>query len=271
MRRMPDKPSSIRRDCLPGFRGGRLAVLLAKTEAGNAGTTGLGRPVRAEIIVQNEPNSSIADCGLGIVDWGQTCGGTPAPWLRFAHFALWGPADQPNWVRFAQSASPARDAEPIRPERPEMGADGRGHRGRNVQNKANSHQREPMLSVGRKAGYEGFSLTTGGEKQSQFAGSRRVRGSRRTGKKDCFVAWLLAMTDPGERAKVQPARRGGGGVSVQNKANSRRSGWVLTRDREKGYVEFASEADGEKQSQFGRGPAEQASYLHAGDLTGIIP
>ncbi len=49
----------------------------------NSGRLDGTRPAERGTNVRNEPNSSIADFGLRIADWGQTCGGTPA--LRPAH------------------------------------------------------------------------------------------------------------------------------------------------------------------------------------------
>jgi hypothetical protein len=84
-------------------------------------------------IVQNEPNLSIADCGLRIAD-------------RLAVGRL--PCGLLPWTCAGQSCK----TKPIWPERPEMGAHGRGRRGQNMQNEPNSliaDRRQPCGGTGR--------------------------------------------------------------------------------------------------------------------------
>jgi hypothetical protein len=54
MQETQDKPNVSRRDCLPAFREDGPAAQLARTEAGNVGTTSPGLAVSPETIVQNK-------------------------------------------------------------------------------------------------------------------------------------------------------------------------------------------------------------------------
>jgi hypothetical protein len=54
MQETQDKPNVSRRDCLPGFGGGRLAALPARTKAGNVGTTSPGLAVSPGVTVRNK-------------------------------------------------------------------------------------------------------------------------------------------------------------------------------------------------------------------------
>ncbi len=98
--------------------------------------------------VQNEPNSSIADCGLRIADWVQTCGGTPP--VRPAASCLRRPTvqNEPNFAGRPGSRRARRTKRTQFPARP--GGMGPPGRGTNARNEADSRLRREGRGLGTK-------------------------------------------------------------------------------------------------------------------------